>query len=110
QLHLVFLVAKLKLAELDSFAGWPRNKELPPVPDTPGDVQWEVNKIIEANTLLINGKLWYFVKWKGYGDKDNKWVKHTDMFADEAIANFYCRYPNTPRHIAAATFDSFPFR
>jgi hypothetical protein len=32
------------------------------------------------------------------------------MFADEAVADYYRRYPNAPRHIAASTFDSIPFR
>ncbi|CAK5263663.1 unnamed protein product, partial [Mycena citricolor] len=40
----------------------------------------------------------------------DQWVKHSDVLADDAVAAFYRRYPGKPRVIAAAVFDSLPFR
>ncbi|KAF8142561.1 hypothetical protein K438DRAFT_1877802, partial [Mycena galopus ATCC 62051] len=45
-----------------------------------------------------------------YGLEHNKWVKHSDVFAKDAIDAYYCRYPNAPRRIASAAFDSLSFR
>ncbi|KAF8155194.1 hypothetical protein K438DRAFT_1862766, partial [Mycena galopus ATCC 62051] len=50
------------------------------------------------------------VRWKGYGPEHNKWVKHSDVFARDAIEAYYRRYPNAPRRIALAAFDSLSFR
>jgi hypothetical protein len=50
------------------------------------------------------------VRWKGYGPEHNKWVKHSDVFAKDTIDAYYRRYPNAPRWIALAAFDSLPFR
>ncbi|KAF8150305.1 hypothetical protein K438DRAFT_1865932, partial [Mycena galopus ATCC 62051] len=50
------------------------------------------------------------VRWKGYGPEHNKWVKHSDVFAKDAIDAYYRRYPNAPRRIASAAFDSLSFR
>jgi hypothetical protein len=50
------------------------------------------------------------VRWKGYGPEHDKWVKHSDVFAKDAIDTYYRRYPNAPRRIASAAFDSLSFR
>ncbi|KAF8144235.1 hypothetical protein K438DRAFT_1874312 [Mycena galopus ATCC 62051] len=50
------------------------------------------------------------VRWKGYGPEHNKWVKHSNVFAKDAINTYYRRYPNAPRRIASAAFDSLSFR
>jgi hypothetical protein len=50
------------------------------------------------------------VRWKGYGPEHDKWVKHSDVFAKDAIDAYYRRYPNAPRQIASAAFDSLSFR
>ncbi|CAK5274987.1 unnamed protein product [Mycena citricolor] len=54
--------------------------------------------------------VWFQVRWKGYDPSHDQWVKHSDVFADDAVAAFYRRYPGKPRVIAAAVFDSLPFR
>jgi hypothetical protein len=54
--------------------------------------------------------LWYFVRFKGYNASHDQWVKHSDLFAPEAVAEFYRKYPGKPRLIAVAAFDSLPFR
>ncbi|KAF8171623.1 hypothetical protein K438DRAFT_1852563, partial [Mycena galopus ATCC 62051] len=50
------------------------------------------------------------VRWKGYGLEHNKWVKHSDVLAKDAIDAYYRRYPNAPHRIASAAFDSLSFR
>ncbi|CAK5266849.1 unnamed protein product [Mycena citricolor] len=54
--------------------------------------------------------IWYFMRWKGYDLSHDQWVKHSDIFAEDAIAAFYRKHPNKPRIIAAAIFDSLPFQ
>jgi hypothetical protein len=108
QLHPVFPVVKLELAKLDPFPGHPRNDEPLPILRTDGDERWEVDEILEARVRY--GSLWYMVHWKGYGPEHDKWVKHSDIFAKDTIDAYYCCYPNTPRRIASAAFDSLSFR
>ncbi|KAF8164264.1 hypothetical protein K438DRAFT_1858086, partial [Mycena galopus ATCC 62051] len=50
------------------------------------------------------------VRGKGYGPEHNKWVKHSDVFTKDTINTYYRRYPNAPRRIASAAFDSLSFR
>jgi hypothetical protein len=108
QLHPVFPVVKLELAKTDPFPGCPRHDEPLPFLLPDGDERWEVNEILEARVRY--GSLWYMVRWKGYGPEHNKWVKHSDVFAKDAIDAYYHRYPNAPRRIASAAFDSLSFR
>ena len=107
-LHPVFPVVKLQLAEDDPFGGRPRYEEPPPILGTGPEAEWEVEEILDAKYRWRS--LWYFVRFKGYNTSHDQWVKHSDVFAPEAIAEFYRKYPGKPRHIAAATFDSLPFR
>jgi hypothetical protein len=50
------------------------------------------------------------VRWKGYGPEHNKWVKHSDVFAKDAIDAYYCCYPDAPHRIPSAAFDSLSFQ
>jgi hypothetical protein len=49
------------------------------------------------------------VGWKGYRPEHNKWVKHSDVFAKDAIDTYYCCYLNTLHRIASAAFDLLSF-
>jgi hypothetical protein len=80
----------------------------PPVLRTDRDERWEVDEILEARVRY--GSLWYMVHWKGYGLEHDKWVKHSDIFAKDAIDAYYRRYPNAPCQIASAAFDSLSFQ
>ena len=53
--------------------------------------------------------LYYMVSFKGYDTSHNQWVKHSDVFAPEAVAEFYRNNPAAPRTIAITAFDSLPF-
>ena len=100
---------KLQLAEDDPFEGHPSyNKPAPILPETPGDLpECEVKQILD--TKIRYGSLWYMVQYKGYNASHNQWVKHSDIFAPEAIAEFYRKYPTKPCMIATVAFDSLPF-
>ncbi|CAK5275819.1 unnamed protein product [Mycena citricolor] len=70
--------------------------------------EWEVEEVLDAKMRYRS--IWYFVRWKGYDSSHDQWVKHSDIFAEDAIAAFYRKHPNKPRVIAAAIFDSLPFQ
>jgi hypothetical protein len=108
QLRPVYPVVKLELAKPDPFSGPPLHDELPPVLQTDGDKRWEVDEILEVRVRY--GSLWYIVHWKGYGLEHNKWVKHSDVFTKDTIDTYYRCYPNAPRLIASAAFNSLSFR
>jgi hypothetical protein len=107
QLHPVFPVVKLELAEDEPFPGRPGYSEPPPELED-GIEEWEVEEILDSRVRY--GKLWYWVSFKGYGPAHEKWVKHSDVFSPVLVAAFHRKYPDKPRHIAAAEFDSIPFR
>jgi len=110
KLHPVFPVVKLQLAEDDPFEGRPGYDEPAPVlSDAPGDPpEWEIEAILDAKVRWKS--LHYFVSFKGYDASHDQWVKHSNVFAPQAIADFYQKNPAAPRTIAVATFDSLPFR
>jgi hypothetical protein len=37
-------------------------------------------------------------------------MKYTNVFAPDAVKEFYAKYPGKPRVVNAALFDSLPFR
>jgi hypothetical protein len=108
RLHPVFPVVKLELAEHDPFGGRPGYDEPPPVLADGADSEWEVEEVLDAKMRYRS--LWYFVRFKGYDNSHDQWVKHSDVFAPDAIAEFYRKYPGKPRAIAATTFDALPFQ
>ena len=107
-LHPVFPVVKLALAENDPFEGRPGYTEPPPVLKDGADSEWEIEEILDAKMRYRS--LWYYVRFKGYNESHDKWVKHSDVFADDAITDFYRKHPEKPRQINQASFDSIPFR
>jgi hypothetical protein len=50
-------------------------------------------------------KLQYLVKWKGYPDVENQWVAKEDVFAEEAIKEFYNLNSDPGVHIRRAQTD-----
>ena len=92
---------KLELAVEDEFLGCAGYNEPPPELED-GVEEWEVEEILDAKYCY--NSLWYWVLFKGYDPLHDKWVKHSDLFPPELIANFYCWYPAKPHLIAAANF------
>ncbi len=45
--------------------------------DVDGNEEYEIERILECRD--VRGSREYLVKWKGYGDFENSWVKAVDM-------------------------------
>ena len=62
----------------------------------PEDMQWEVDAILAAT--LVNGQLYYLVKWAGYETDINAWEPLSNMDnCEELLADFERRYPAAAR-------------
>ena len=72
------------------------------------DSEWEIEEILDAKMRYRS--LWYYVRFKGYNESHDKWVKHSDVFTNDTITNFYWKHPEKPWQINQASFDSIPFR
>lgn len=57
-----------------------------------GDNIYEVEKIVD-HMVDNNGKYLFYVKWLGYSDEDNTWVKHSE-FNTKNIINEYMKDRN----------------
>jgi len=66
-----------------------------------------VEEILDSR--MVNQKLYYLVKWEGFGVEHNSWEPWDNVHALELVADFYQRHPGTARHIHAVDFYSIPF-
>ena len=60
-------------------------KDEPSSPKSPE--QFEVETIIDKRTLE-DGRVQYYLKWKGYSDTDNTWENEDDIDCDKLIREF----------------------
>ncbi|KAF9650120.1 hypothetical protein BDM02DRAFT_1512793 [Thelephora ganbajun] len=54
------------------------------------DDEYEIERIMDSSTTIFkDGETAYFVKWKGYPENENSWVRESDApNADELISKF----------------------
>jgi hypothetical protein len=106
RLHNVFSVTKLSLALPDPIPG--RRTAPPPEPVlVDGLEEFEVEKILDSR--MRYNRLEYLVKWKGYDTGHNGWEPHYHLHAPDEVAQFHRDFPNAPRPIGPAAFDSISF-
>ena len=107
RLHLVFNVVKLSPATDDPIPG--RCATPPPAPEiVDGEEEWVVEEILDSK--VINRKLRYLVKWKGFGIEHNTWEPWDYVHAPDLIAEFYWNHPGAARRIRSIEFQSIPFQ
>ena len=107
RLHLVFNVVKLSPATDNPIPG--RRATPPPASEiVDGEEEWVVEEILDSK--VINRKLRYLVKWKGFGIEHNTWEPWDYVHAPDLIAEFYRNHPGAPRRIRSIEFQSIPFQ
>jgi Chromo (CHRromatin Organisation MOdifier) domain len=107
RLHPVFNVVKLTLAPPDPIIG--RHPKPPPLPElVDGEEEWVVEEILDSK--MINWKLWYLVKWEGFGIEHNSWEPWDDVHAPDLVAEFYWKHPGAARQITTIPFCVVPGR
>ena len=74
-----------------------------------GEMEYEVEEIIDSR--LIQGKLQYLIKWKGYTTKNNTWEPETNLKHTQALIHHYhVAHPNAPQRILSMEWSKLNFR
>ena len=96
RLHPVFNIVKLTLAPEDPVPGWCLCP--PPLPEIMnGEEEWIVEAILDSR--VINQKLWYLVKWEGFGIEHNSWEPWDGVHAPDLVVDFHRTTPRAPCQI-----------
>ena len=83
------------------------------MPQAPVEVEGEKENIVEEilDSWLRCNKLEFLVKWEGYMNENNSWEPEDNCKnARNAIAAFYCKYPQVPRQIVQMQFKNLNFQ
>ena len=73
-----------------------------------GEEEYIVEEILDSH--LRCNKLEFLVKWEGYTNENNSWEPEDNCKgACNAIAAFYCKYPQAPRQIVQMQFNNLKF-
>jgi hypothetical protein len=96
-IHPVFHADLLTPYKETAFHGRNFDRPLPDLID--GEEQYEVERILDSRQHGRGRQVQYLVKWKGYPDSDNQWVKWQDLNAPELIAEYQKENPAAITHI-----------
>ncbi len=85
RMHLVIHVLQLKKYVCSS--AFSPKVDRPPAEIVEGEVEYEVEKILDSRTRY--NQVEYLVKWKSYGDEDNSWLAFWKLkHAPDLVAEF----------------------
>ncbi len=75
------------------------NYTRPPPDLINGEEEYKVERIIDSRQFGRGRQVQYLVKWKGYPDADNQWLKWQDINAPDLIAEYQKENPDAITHI-----------
>lgn len=97
RIHDVFHVSLLEEYHQDTIRGR-HQRQPPPIVTSEGDIEWEVQEVLDSRLFGRWKKLQYLVSWTGYGPEQNSWEPaHNLKNAPEAIKEFHRRHPSAPK-------------
>jgi transposase InsO family protein len=97
RIHDVFHVSLLERYCEDTIVG--RRHTIPPPIVTPdGDLEYEVQQILDSRFFGRWKKLQYLVSWVGYGPEENSWEPASNLEnAPDIVAEFHMLHPQAPQ-------------
>src|SRR5205814_7631075 len=97
KIHDIFHTSLIKLYHSNNdkrFSSWKHTK-LPPIPEAdPQEDIYEVEAIRDHK--ILRGKNQYLVKWTGWPESDNTWVREDDMEGAKDTIKEYLNSLNLP--------------
>jgi len=98
-IHLVFHVAQLELATLNTIPE--RFQPPPPAVEVDSELEYEIAEILDSkiDNRCRHCKLLYLVRWAGYQgtDEETSWLLATELGnTSELVQDFHHRYPEKP--------------
>ncbi|KAJ3506908.1 hypothetical protein NMY22_g17098 [Coprinellus aureogranulatus] len=65
--------------------------------------EYEIEKILDAKRgVFADGRIGYYVKWKGYDSNENSWVDEADIGgAEELVREFWQRHPKKSQQLSS---------
>ena len=72
------------------------NYKKPPPEIIEGELEWEVEKIINSQLHGCYNKLQFLVRWKGFPPSEDSWVPESDLSALDLLEDFYATHPRAP--------------
>ena len=95
RIHPVFHVMLLESYKQSDIPG--RTCPPPPPVRIEGEIEYEVEAVLNSKIDKCNGVLQYLIRWKGCPDTDNTWEPASNVKnAAKLVEQFHKRYPHKP--------------